>query len=57
MRNLVVKVPEPAWPEFKERVRAYYQAPSRAIARELRDGLARKIHEELAGADQAVDLG
>jgi transposase-like protein len=44
MRNLVVKVPEPAWPEFKERVRACYQAPSRAIARELRAGLNGTLH-------------
>jgi putative transposase len=50
MRNLVVKVPEPAWPEFKERVRACYQAPSRAIARELRDGLVADYARELPNA-------
>jgi transposase-like protein len=27
MRNLVVKVPEDVWPEFKVRVQAAYQAP------------------------------
>jgi putative transposase len=35
MRNLAVKVPEDVWPEFKVRVQAAYQAPSRAIARDL----------------------
>lgn len=50
MRNLAVKVPEPAWPEFKERVRACYQAPSRAIARELRDGLDADYQRELPSA-------
>jgi transposase-like protein len=50
MRNLVVKVPEPAWPEFKERVRACYQAPSRAIARELRAGLVADYQRKLPNA-------
>ena len=35
MRNLAVKVPTDLWPEFKARVAACYQAPSRAIARHL----------------------
>jgi transposase-like protein len=35
MRNRASKVPEEVWPEFKARVQAAYQAPSRAIAREL----------------------
>jgi len=39
MRNLAVKVPEDVWPEFKVRVQAVYQAPSRAIARDLATGL------------------
>jgi putative transposase len=39
MRNLAAKVPEDAWPEFKVRVQAAYQAPSRAIARELATGV------------------
>ena len=30
MRNLAAKVPEDVWPEFKVRVQAAYQAPSRA---------------------------
>ena len=33
MRNLAAKVPEDIWPDFKARVQAAYQAPSRAIAR------------------------
>jgi transposase-like protein len=39
MRNLAVKVPEDVWPEFKVRVQAAYQAPSRAIARDLAAGV------------------
>ena len=35
MRNLAAKLPEDVWPEFKVRVQAAYQAPSRAIARDL----------------------
>jgi transposase-like protein len=40
MRNLAAKVPEEdVWPEFKARVQAGYQAPSRAIVRELAAGI------------------
>lgn len=39
MRNLAAKVPEDLWPEFKARATAAYQAPSRAIARDLASGL------------------
>jgi putative transposase len=39
MRNLAVKVPADQWPEFKARVTACYQAPSRTIARDLRAGI------------------
>ena len=39
MRNLATKVPEDVWPQFKARVQAAYQAPSRAIARELAAGV------------------
>jgi transposase-like protein len=39
MRNLAAKLPEDAWPEFKVRAQAAYQAPSRAIARELAAGV------------------
>src|SRR5262245_64771490 len=39
MRNLAAKVSEDIWPDFKVRVQAAYQAPSRAIARELAAGI------------------
>src|SRR5262249_22631592 len=39
MHNLAAKVPEDVWPEFKVRAQAAYQAPSRAIARELAAGI------------------
>ena len=39
MRNLGAKVPQDVWPDFKERARAAYHAPSRAIARDLADGI------------------
>ena len=39
MRNLAAKLPEDVWPDFKVRAQASYQAPSRAIARELAAGV------------------
>ena len=39
MRNLAAKVPDDVWPDFKVRAQAAYQAPSRAIARELAAGV------------------
>jgi putative transposase len=39
MRNLAAKVPEDVWPELKARAQAAYQAPSRAIARDLAAGV------------------
>ena len=39
MRNLAAKVPEDLWPEFKARVSAAYQAPTRAIARDPAAGV------------------
>jgi transposase-like protein len=39
MRNLAAKVPEDVWPEIKARITAVYQAPSRAIARDLAKGV------------------
>ena len=50
MRNLAAKVPEDVWPEFKARATAAYQAPSRAIARELADGLVKEYQTELPSA-------
>jgi transposase-like protein len=39
MHNLAAKVPTDLWHEFKARVTACYQAPSRAIARKLAAGV------------------
>ena len=50
MRNLAAKVPDDLWPEFKARVQASYQAPSRQIARELADGLEADYGTEFANA-------
>jgi putative transposase len=50
MRNLAAKVPEDVWPEFKARASAAYQAPSRAIARELAAGLVEDYEAELPSA-------
>ena len=50
MRNLAAKVPEDQWPEFKARVQAAYQAPSRAIARDLAAGVVADYGRELPSA-------
>jgi len=50
MRNLAAKVPEDLWPEFKARAQAAYQAPSRAIARDLAAGLVADYASELPSA-------
>ena len=50
MRNLVVKVPTDFWPEFKVRVTACYQAPSRAIARDLAAGIRVDYADSLPSA-------
>jgi transposase-like protein len=50
MRNLAAKVPEDLWPEFKARAKAAYEAPSRAIARDLAEGLVRDYQSELPSA-------
>ena len=50
MRNLAAKVPEDLWPEFKARATAAYQAPSRAIARDLAAGLVANYEAELPSA-------
>ena len=50
MRNLSAKVSEDHWPEFKARATAAYQAPSRAIARDLAAGLIRDYETELPSA-------
>lgn len=50
MRNLAAKVPEDLWPDFKARAQAAYQAPSRAIARDLAAGLVADYEQELPSA-------
>jgi transposase-like protein len=50
MRNLAAKVPEDLWPDFKARVQAAYQAPSRAIARDLGEGLVKDYETQLPSA-------
>ena len=50
MRNLAAKVPEDLWPEVKARVTAAYQAPSRAIARDLASGVLADYEAELPSA-------
>ena len=50
MRNLGAKVPEELWPEFKARATASYQAPSRAIARDLAAGVVADYEAELPNA-------
>ncbi len=55
MRNLAVKVPADQWPEFKTRVTACYQAPSRAIARDLRAGILADYADSLPTAVRCFD--
>jgi putative transposase len=55
MRNLAVKVPADQWPEFKARVTACYQAPSRAIARDLRAGIMADCADSLPTAVRCFD--
>jgi transposase-like protein len=50
MRNLAAKVPADPWPEFKARVTACYQAPSRAIARQLAAGIRADYADALPNA-------
>jgi len=50
MRNLAAKVPTDRWPEFKARVSACYQAPSRAIARQLAAGIRADYADQLPSA-------
>jgi transposase-like protein len=50
MRNLAAKVPEDIWPEFKVRATASYQAPSRAIARDLARGVVAEYEADFPSA-------
>ncbi len=55
MRNLAAKVPTDLWPEFKTRVAACYQAPSRAIARQLAAGIRADYADVLPSAFACFD--
>lgn len=50
MRNLAAKVPEDQWPDLKARIQACYQAPSRAIARDLAAGIVADYERDLPSA-------
>lgn len=50
MRNLAAKVPDDIWPEVKARIQAVYQAPSRAIARDLAEGVVADYEKEFSSA-------
>jgi putative transposase len=50
MRNLQSKVPDTEWPEFREKARAAYQAPSREVARMLRDVVVSEYEKRLPSA-------
>jgi len=50
MRNLQSKVPDAEWPEFREKVKASYHAPSRDVARMLRDVVVAEYEERLPSA-------
>ena len=55
MRHLAAKVPDDAWPEFKGRVTAAYQARSRAIARDLAEGVIHDYAKEFPSAVQCFE--
>jgi transposase-like protein len=50
MRNLQSKVPDSEWPEFREKAKAVYQAPSRAVARMLRDVVVAEYEKRFPSA-------
>ena len=50
MRNLTAEVQEDLWPEFNTRVTACEQAPSRAIARDLAEGVVAGFETKLPNA-------
>jgi hypothetical protein len=55
MRNLAAKAPTDLWPEFKTRVAACYQAPSRAIAGQLAAGIRADYADVLPSAFVCFD--
>ncbi len=50
MRNIAAKVPEDQWPEVRARIQVCYQAPSRAIARDLAKGVVADYGGDLPSA-------
>jgi transposase-like protein len=50
MRNLQSKVPDSDWPEFREKAKAAYQAPSRDVARMLRDVVVSEYEKRFPSA-------
>jgi putative transposase len=50
MRNLQSKVPDAEWPEFREKVKASYHAPSRDVARMMRDVVVAEYDKRLPSA-------
>jgi transposase-like protein len=50
MRNLQSKVPDAEWPEFREKVKASYHAPSRDVARMMRDVVVAEYEKRLPSA-------
>lgn len=50
MRNLQSKVPDAEWPEFREKAKAAYQAPSRDVARMLRDVVVAEYEKRFPSA-------
>jgi len=50
MRNLQSKVPDADWPEFREKAKAAYQAPSREVARMLRDVVVAEYEKRFPSA-------
>lgn len=55
LRNLQSKVPEDAWPEFKARAAACYQAASPSLARLLRDDIVATYAKNLPSAVACLD--
>ena len=50
MRNLQSKVPDAEWPEFREKAKAAYHAPSRDVARMLREVVVAEYEKRLPSA-------
>jgi transposase-like protein len=55
LRNLLSKVPEDRWPEFKAHAQACYQAASPALARLLRDEIVAAYGADLPSAVACLD--